>query len=501
MSKLPKTVRITFDLHTELQMDLHKCERRIAFRSRYERSWSSLIEELLDLDYTPQIKHVGEYKILELLHSETMTAAKSALQALSGVDHVNSVVTSSCMEPMVVEASLHVKVDDNEQPISQIANRNNADVIDTFSDGSALLQSRDRSTDALALQEAVTDLAQDETSYPLLCVGLEPLSNSDLTKDQWHLKNTGFHRGSTEGFKPLADARVLDAWHVLGNKGSSDITVAVIDKWFDLSHPEYKNKVVTPKHSGRKFGPAHGTACAGLAIANDTGIGVSGCAPNCKFMPIELDAISHDSVRNAFHHAVENGADVICCAWKASPAVFDLPSYLSKTIHDAALNGRTNKKGCVILFAAGNDARPFNSDSRRNGFALHPDVVAVGACTSEDEKPTYASYGEDLWVVAPSNGERTAGLLTTDTVGTSGRTETDYNYNFGGTSAATAVAAGVCALILSANPELTSREVKEILRDSARRIPEVGYQMKYAGYGCINAVDAVQHAFNLIRKT
>ena len=48
--------------------------------------------------------------------------------------------------------------------------------------------------------------------------------------------------------------------------------------------------------------------------------------------------------------------------------------------------------------------------------------------------------------------------------------ENDYVNNFGGTSSATPLAAGVAALVLSANPNLTWIEARQILRDTAIRI-------------------------------
>ena len=72
-----------------------------------------------------------------------------------------------------------------------------------------------------------------------------------------------------------------------------------------------------------------------------------------------------------------------------------------------------------------------------------------------------------------------------------------YTY-FEGTSAATPIAAGVCALILSANPNLTAAQVKEILQKSADK---VGYPSEYTsghsvryGYGRVNALRAVKLA-------
>ncbi|MCB0643440.1 MAG: SPOR domain-containing protein, partial [Phaeodactylibacter sp.] len=69
---------------------------------------------------------------------------------------------------------------------------------------------------------------------------------------------------------------------------------------------------------------------------------------------------------------------------------------------------------------------------------------------------------------------------------------------FGGTSGATPVVAGICALMLSANPNLTAREVKQILQSTADKVGNSweyvsGYSTKY-GYGRVNAAKAVAEA-------
>ena len=78
----------------------------------------------------------------------------------------------------------------------------------------------------------------------------------------------------------------------------------------------------------------------------------------------------------------------------------------------------------------------------------------------------------------------------------------DYTYDFGGTSSACPLVAGVCALILTANPDLTTRDVKEVIRTTARRIGgdseygQDGHSRKF-GYGCIDANAAVARAIEL----
>jgi subtilisin family serine protease len=84
-----------------------------------------------------------------------------------------------------------------------------------------------------------------------------------------------------------------------------------------------------------------------------------------------------------------------------------------------------------------------------------------------------------------------------------------YTTGFGGTSSACPVVAGVAGLILSVNPHLTARQVREILQTTADKItdpnpdPQLGLSYgsyngqghsQWFGYGKVNAFAAVQAA-------
>ncbi len=93
-------------------------------------------------------------------------------------------------------------------------------------------------------------------------------------------------------------------------------------------------------------------------------------------------------------------------------------------------------------------------------------------------------------------------MLTTDRVGAAGYDASNFTDNFGGTSSATPVVAGVAALVLSANPDLTAQQVKRILQETADKIidsdpdPQLGLRKgtydgnghcQWFGYGKVNA--------------
>jgi subtilisin family serine protease len=338
-----------------------------------------------------------------------------------------------------------------------------------------------------------------------------------LISDQWHLRNTGFHRNSRIGFVKGADARVLEAWTEARTTGSAEVIVAVIDDGFDLSHPDFSapGKVVHPwdftrrnSHPTPEQGDWHGTACAGVAVAAAGGGSVVGAAPGCTLMPIRWGPdLSDGQIEAWFKYVTQKGAWVVSCSWGAQNPFFPLSTRAERALERCAKSGRGGR-GCVIVFAAGNDDRDIN-DPRRgtvDGFAIHPNVVAVAASTSRDARSDYSNFGKEISVCAPSSGAGGWGILTDDVTGLNvstgrplGYAEGDYTYDFGGTSSACPLVAGVAALVLSVNPTLTSAEVKALLQESARKIGDngsydaAGHSHQF-GYGCVNAVEAVKRA-------
>ncbi|MEZ5040625.1 MAG: S8 family serine peptidase [Saprospiraceae bacterium] len=337
----------------------------------------------------------------------------------------------------------------------------------------------------------------------------------DLVTHEWHLRNDGFVADVDYRLRKGADAKVVDAWQRLGNTGSGNISIAIIDNGFDLTHPDLKDKVIKPfdlwsqssvvLQGDKRF--THGTPCASVALAASNGHGIVGAAPLAKFMPVSGTSFSVSATEQMFDYCVKNGADIISCSWGTTDPNFRLNTFKEEAIANAARKGR-NGKGCVILFAVGNDNVDFV-----NFYAAHPDVIAVAASTSQDTYATYSNRGREVSICAPSNGDWP--IIAARAWWDEGLESEVGNYkfwrdglsrgkhykHFGGTSSSTPLVAGICALILSANPDLTAKEVKDILQKTADKIGSPseysnGHSIKY-GYGRINADRAVAEALRL----
>ena len=205
---------------------------------------------------------------------------------------------------------------------------------------------------------------------------------------------------------------------------------------------------------------------------------------------------------DGFNWAWRNGASVISNSWRSST----FSELLEDAIQSAMTNGR-NGLGCVVTFSAG------NNDSNTVGYPASslPDIIVVGALslsgkrkssTTIDNEGWWGSdYGTQLDIMAPG-----VLIYTTDRTGSVGYVSGDYMPNFIGTSSACPHVAGVAALILSVNPNLTQKEVATIIEKTARKVGGYSYSTvsgrpngtwhTEVGYGLIDAYAAVMEAQN-----
>jgi hypothetical protein len=146
----------------------------------------------------------------------------------------------------------------------------------------------------------------------------------------------------------------------------------------------------------------------------------------------------------------------------------------------------------VIVFAAGNGGACVEYPAR------NPNVIAVGAIDNQGNQYGYSARGPELDLVAPSgNSFGGIGVRTLDRMGIAGDFAGNYRDNFDGTSAAAPVVAGVAALVLSVNPNMTQQQVRDILINTAIDMGANGFDNNF-GNGRVNACAAVQAAMSTI---
>jgi subtilisin family serine protease len=328
-------------------------------------------------------------------------------------------------------------------------------------------------------------------------------TNDTYFNDQWGLKNTGQYDG-TAGI----DIKMCDAWQI---STGSNVIVAVLDQGIELNHPDLAAHIYSQSYDTENgISPSvvrgnHGTACAGIvgAISNNNE-GIAGVAPNSILISISNNlgtptTLMKQQLAAGINWAWQHGADAISNSWAHNSLA---GNYITDAINNATSEGR-NGLGCVLAFCTQ------NQNSSVVYPATLPNVIAVGAITPTGSRASFSNYGNELDVVAPG-----VFIPTTDrqgdngynysSRGTSDYSNRDYTQWFEGTSAATPHIAGVAALVLSVNPNLTGQQVRNIIKSTAQKVGGYNYQTdpdhpngtwnNEMGYGLVNAYAAVQAA-------
>ncbi len=302
-----------------------------------------------------------------------------------------------------------------------------------------------------------------------------------------------------------------EAWQI--QRGKPSIRIAVLDEGVDTRHEDLSGAIVgnydgvdDDEFQEPQDWDAHGTACSGLAAAiHDNEKGVKGIGGGCSLLAVRIAYSSHPDgnwitrnswIKRAIDWSWRNGADVLSNSWGGgSPS-----SAITNAFTRARTQGRGGK-GAVIVIAAG------------NGNSLHDfpgnldDVLTVSASNEFDEPKTPSSRDGEYWWgsnFGPKIDVAAPGVhnSTTDISGSKGYNQTpgtggNYVDDFNGTSSATPIVAGTVGLVLSANPNLTESEVREIIRNSADKVGPIPYtdgRNDRMGHGRLNVLRALKMA-------
>jgi subtilisin family serine protease len=290
------------------------------------------------------------------------------------------------------------------------------------------------------------------------------------------------------------------AWPL--SEGDPNVVVAVLDQGVELGHPDLNlwpisYSTITHTNDGSPVGN-HGTACAGIICGRiDNALGVAGLAGKCRVMAIATN-FADTEVAEGLYYAADNGARVVSMSFGVYPSWM----IWNFAIIEAALQ-YCQSKNVVLVAASGNE----NLNVCRFP-GTDPRTICVGGSNRDDVRKAIgdtsienwwgACYGPSVDVVAPC-----LEIPTTDRLGPSGYTPTDYDLRFNGTSSATPHVAALAGLVISLNPALTNADVRKVISESTDKINAGGYvYMATAGkpygtwnndvgYGRINAERAL----------
>jgi subtilisin-like proprotein convertase family protein/subtilisin family serine protease len=364
-----------------------------------------------------------------------------------------------------------------------------------------------------ALVERVDhDLNHRMSTYQL------PLPTDPFYAREWHI-NT---RLSDPAFDLRACSRCEETWQLLESFGSPDVVVGITDDGCKLDHGDFNSQnkfaawayfrgVRLIKNTDIDANPSemyqpganHGTACAGVIAGEVDATLTVGAAPGCRLLPVQWESngpylLISDSKMLTFLDFVSDKIDVLSNSWGGVPESTWASPVVNRIASLAQTGGRRGR-GIVFLWAAGNENCPIKHTTAidipfTHGWDFRPDgsrvwvgvetarqfdnnlvgisgVMHVAALASNARRSHYSNYGTGIGICAPTNNVHEYYRLTVEGLGvttTSGE-GSGVTHQFGGTSSATPLVAGIAALTISANPDLTALDVISILKQTASK--------------------------------
>lgn len=347
--------------------------------------------------------------------------------------------------------------------------------------------------------------------YPSISVVSAVLSDAEASELKANPSVTSIRKSRKVGGSPILskplihgvapDTLAAPAWHVsLVNADKcwsittgKGVKVGIIDSEID------PNLSDLPIVDGRSFNPdapdwrgtddPHGTFCAAIIGCRNTNANMVGIAPDCDLYALRTNKNgvgTVDYLIAAMAWAAANKLDVLSMSqWDTSGADDPHEAYW-EDLNRAA--DECSRAGCIVIGIAG------NSGSRTKPWVTNPgrcpQVVAVGATRQDDNWWTSSSYGPDdlpedqaVEIVAPG-----ANVYSLAPGGISAPGS--------GTSFAAPQVAGACALLKQLRPDLTSAQLRNLLKTTSRDLGPTGRDAKF-GIGrldCLAAVDALATA-------
>ncbi len=184
----------------------------------------------------------------------------------------------------------------------------------------------------------------------------------------------------------LEALKVQEAWTITKGAGTR---VMVLDSGIDEKHGDLSNRFEKARSfMGPDFKDAigHGTHVAGTIVADGTGSGLMGVAPEARFLMGKVcdNSCSSVGITQGVNWAIEEKVDVVNMSL-GGPFLFETAVY-----------NRAEQANIVIVAAAGNGG---------NGSLSYPAALAstfaVGAVNPDLTKASFSQWGPLLDVVAP----------------------------------------------------------------------------------------------------
>lgn len=285
-------------------------------------------------------------------------------------------------------------------------------------------------------------------------VALSPLPSSSTQKaqDQFSINDPALNQ--LWGFDAM---KVNDLYQYLEK---SRITprkkalIVILDTGIDAGHEDIKDNYLSISKAYDNDPLSHGTHCAGIAASvSNNGKGIASFSTDNAYFRVSSVRVlnsggsgTQQGIIKGMLEAADAGADVISMSLGGRSGQVRQSAY-KQAVEYAA------KKGAVVVAAAGNS----NRNAKEFAPVNTPGVIGVSAVDAELNRAAFSNYVADIPMGLAAPGVEIYSTIPGNKYA-----------SFNGTSMATPYVAGLVGLLKSVRPELTTREIWEILHRTGR---------------------------------
>ncbi len=309
----------------------------------------------------------------------------------------------------------------------------------------------------------------------------------------------------------LRALHVTNAWETTRGSG---VTIAVLDTGVDPAQADLTGSVTTGPdytNSGRtasgQYWGIHGTEVASLIAGHGHGPGqangIIGIAPAAKILSVRVTLESNDpmlsnqTIAAGLPNAIARG---IRYAVRHDASVIDLPLDPVTTSGAPGSGGSSAERAAidyaiakkVILVAPAGDGGAGTDPV--NYPAAYPGVIAVGAFDRHFVKAPFTSHQSYVLVTAAG-----AGVAAASPSGNAAASPSGNYPQLNSTSAASAMVAGIVALIRAQFPALTPAQITHAITASTVYHPPGG-RANGSGFGTVDAAKALTAAAGIAER-
>ncbi len=294
-------------------------------------------------------------------------------------------------------------------------------------------------------------------------IRLSPLESEQPPSD---LPNYGLNDPGVEQLWAFEALRIGELFDILAEenlKPRRKAVIAILDTGVDSQHEDLKGNYQStqPKYDNDPQG--HGTHCAGIAGAvSNNGVGVASFSTDNAYVTLTSIKVlsasgmgTQRTIINGITEAADQRVDVI------SLSLGGRSNQAKQKAYEKAVK-YANKKGAIVVAAAGNS----NRNAREYAPVNAPGVIGVSAVDQEIQRAPFSNYVTDIEMGLAAPGVQIYS------------TKPDGNYAaHNGTSMATPYVSGLVGLLKSIQPDLTTKEVYELLNrtgDDTKNTRETG---------------------------